>query len=304
MSDPGIKCCKCKKNAIIFQKYSGMHLCSTHLLEDIERKIKKSIRKNFTIDKNDNIAVALSGGKDSTVALFILNKIFSNRKDIALKAITIDEGIEGYRKNSLKLAKKFTKEIGIEHVIVSFKESYNITLDEITKMKQEQAPCTFCGVFRKNLLNKTAMELNCTKLATGHNLDDESQTVFMNYLRGDILRLLRGKRIKNGFVPRIKPLMEIPEREVALYAILNNLELDSSECPYAKFALREEIRDMLNTYEVNHPGTKYALLRGFEKISGAIQSQPFDILGCEICGAPCSDKICRPCNLLKQIGQI
>lgn len=297
-----IRCFKCKNNAIVFQKYSGMHLCSTHLVEDIERKIKKCVRKNFTIEKNDEIAVALSGGKDSTVALFVLNKIFSDRPDITIRAITIDEGIKGYRKKTIKLAKNFTRKIGIEHSIVSFKDSYGITLDEIAKMEQDQGPCTFCGVFRKNLLNKTALDLNCTKLATGHNLDDGSQTVLMNYLRGDIERLARRREIKDGFVPRIKPLMDIPEKEVALYAIISNLDLDSSECPYAKFALRQEIRDMINDYEVNHPGTKYSIMRGFEKISSSMKVETYNLLNCEICGAPCSDRICKTCLLLKQLG--
>ena len=301
MSDTVIRCCKCKHNAIIFQKYSGMHLCPVHLVEDIERKIKKSIRKNFRIAKNDKIAVALSGGKDSTVTLFVLNKIFSERADITLKAITVDEGIKGYRKNTIKLAKSFTEKIDIEHTVVSFEESYGVTLDEIVKQKQDQKPCTFCGVLRRALLNNKAMELNCTKLATGHNLDDEAQTVLMNYLRGDIERLVRRVNVKEGFVPRIKPLIDIPEKEVALYAMINNLCLDDSECPYAKFALRQEIRDMINDYEINHPGSKYALMRGFEKISNSIKVGSYDLLGCEICGAPSGDRLCKSCNLLKQI---
>ncbi|MDY6959897.1 MAG: tRNA 2-thiocytidine biosynthesis TtcA family protein, partial [Halobacteriota archaeon] len=186
-----IKCFKCNGEAIIFQRYSGMHLCKNHFLEDVERKIKKSIRKNFPVGKNENIAVALSGGKDSAVTLHILSKIFSKRRDIKISAITVDEGIEGYRDNTIKKAIHFTRELDIEHHIVSFKDAYGITLDEIVAMDPDQAPCTFCGVLRRQMLNSAARDTGVNSVATGHNLDDESQSVFMNYLRGDTERLMR-----------------------------------------------------------------------------------------------------------------
>ncbi|MDY6966294.1 MAG: TIGR00269 family protein [Halobacteriota archaeon] len=299
-----IKCFKCKEDAIVYQRYSGMHLCPGHLIEDIERKIKKNIRKNFTIKKNERIAVALSGGKDSTVTLYILKKIFSERRDIAISAITVDEGIRGYREKTIKKARKFTEDVGIDHRIVSFEEEYGITLDEIAGRGEEQAPCTFCGVLRRQLLNKTAKELEVDRVATGHNLDDESQTILMNYLRGDIERLARTNTGKAGFVPRIKLLQDIPEREVALYAIVNNLEMDMSECPYANFALRSEIREMLNDFEVRHPGTKYSLIRGFGKISDGLSSINIDLSECEVCGEPCNGVLCKACQLLSQVGRI
>lgn len=100
-----IKCKKCNHEAIIFQKYSGMHLCKKHFVEDVERKIKLTIRKEYSIRKNDIIAVALSGGKDSSVALYMMHKIFGNRPDIEIVAISVDEGIHGYRPHSLEFAK-------------------------------------------------------------------------------------------------------------------------------------------------------------------------------------------------------
>jgi len=126
-----VKCRKCHKKAIHFQPYSGAHLCAPHLIEDIERKVKHTIRKHRMIEKGDTIAVALSGGKDSTVLLYLLHKLFSERPDINIIAITIDEGIAGYRPNTLRHAKEITSKLGIEHIIASFKDEYGSTLDQI-----------------------------------------------------------------------------------------------------------------------------------------------------------------------------
>ncbi len=294
-----MKCQRCSKTAVVFQKYSNAHLCKVHFIEDTERKIKRDIRKFGMVGKNERIAVALSGGKDSTVLLYVLHKIFKNRPDIEFMAITIDEGIRGYREHTLEHALKLAGELGVQHTIRSFKEGYGITLDELT-LKNDQAACTLCGVLRKNLLNKTARELCADKLAMGHNLDDEAQTILMNYMRGDVNRLKRmlpGKR-QPGLVMRIKPLRSIPEKEVALYGLLNNLPVSTDECPYAGEALRNEIREMLNNYEVRHPGTKYSLLGGFEALYPELHPLNTQILLCDKCGEPSSESICKTCRLL------
>lgn len=292
-----MKCQRCSKSAVIFQKYSNAHLCKAHFIEDVERKIKRDIRKFRMVERGDKIAVALSGGKDSVALLYILHKVFQNRPDIELSAITIDEGIHGYRERTLEHAVKLTNELGIPHAVRSFEDDFGTTLDELTRRK-EHAPCTLCGVLRKNALNRAARELGATKLAIGHNLDDEAQTILMNFLRGDVDRMKRMSGAISGMVLRIKPLRSIPEKEVALYGFSNSLPVSTDECPYAGEALRNEIREMLNNYEVNHPGTKYSLLGGFDAIAQALPIPDTAVVRCEKCGEPGSEAVCKTCRLL------
>ncbi len=292
-----MKCQRCSKTAVHYQKYSNAHLCKTHFIADVERKIKRDIRKFKMVERNDRIAVALSGGKDSTALLYVLHKIFGKRKDIELSAITIDEGILGYREKTLSHAIELTGELGIPLTIRSFEDEFGTTLDELTKEK-EAAACTLCGVLRKNILNKAARELGATKLAIGHNLDDEAQTILMNYLRGDVDRMTRMSGVLPGMVLRIKPLRSVPEKEVALYGFLNNLPVSIDECPYAGEALRNEIREMLNNYEIKHPGAKYSLLGGFEIVSRALHLPESQVVRCEKCGEPSSEAVCKTCMLL------
>ncbi|MCX9014768.1 MAG: TIGR00269 family protein [Candidatus Methanoperedens sp.] len=293
-----MKCKKCSKSAIIYQKYSNTHLCREHFIEDVERKVKRDIRKFKMVGQGEKIAIGLSGGKDSLVMLYILHKIFHNRPDLKLHAITIDEGISCYREHTIPNAENLTQELGVPLRIYSFKDEFGITLDKL-KGEKETAACTLCGVLRKNILNKAARELGADKLAIGHNLDDEAQTIMMNYLRGDVDRMGRMSGGEQpGLVLRIKPLRSIPEKEVALYAMMNDLPVSTDECPYAGEALRNEIREMVNNFEVKHPGTKYSLLGGFEKISWALKPQEMQVVQCKVCGEPSSELLCKTCKLL------
>lgn len=293
-----MNCQKCKKKAVIYQKYSNAHLCKDHFIEDVERKIKRDIRKFQMVERGDRITVALSGGKDSIVLLYVLHKIFNKRPDIEIRALTIDEGIKNYREHTLPHAVELTKKLGIPHTICSFEKRFDTTLDEL-KQKNGTAACTLCGVLRKNLLNSAARELGAYKLAIGHNLDDEAQTILMNYLRGDVDRMKRMTGTKQpGMVQRIKPLRSIPEKEVALYALLHDLPVSSDECPYAGEALRNEIREMINNFEVKHPGTKYSLLGGSDAITGFLPQENAKVIPCTKCGEPGSETLCKTCRLL------
>ncbi|RZN16220.1 MAG: TIGR00269 family protein [Methanosarcinales archaeon] len=298
-----MKCDKCNREAVIFQKYSSAHLCKDHFIEDVERKIKRDIRKYRMVEKGDTIAIALSGGKDSSALLCILHRLFNNRQDIHLVAISIDEGIHGYRGKILKRARYLTKKLEVPHVIKSFEDAFGDSLDS---MLTDVKACSLCGVLRKNLLNKTARENRATKLGLGHNLDDETQTILMNYLRADISRMMRmiPNNRQPGLVPRIKPLRSIPEKEIALYTYLHDLPLDVDRCPYAPDALRNDVRSLLNDYETAHPGTKYALLKGFEKIIESLKQTHTitPLKKCTECGEPSGrSNICKTCQLLKKL---
>lgn len=299
-----MKCDKCFHRAIIHQKYSGMHLCKRHFQRDVERKVKHSIRRYKMIDQGDIIAFALSGGKDSTVLLHTVHSLFKDRPDIRFIAISVDEGINGYREKTLKTANQVCKELNILHETVSFEDQFGLTIDQLAD-RGERAPCTYCGVFRRVTLNRTAKELGATKLATGHCLDDEAQTVLMNLLRGDVERLVRLMSTKKpGLVPRIKPLRNVPEKETALYALSKELPVLFDECPYAGISLRAEIRDMLNVFEVKHPSTKYSLMKSFDILTKYLKKEikGVDLRRCSICGEPTMGDICQTCKLLKIIG--
>jgi uncharacterized protein (TIGR00269 family) len=254
------------------------------------------------IKRGEGMGVGLSGGKDSIATLFILNKL-AKKLNLELCAIAIDEGIAGYRDKTLKAASSFCSGYNIPLHVVSFKETLGYTLDEMAGDNDLKA-CTYCGVFRRKLLNEKARELNLDKVATGHNLDDEVQVILMNYIRGDVERLVRlGRSINHeGFVRRVKPLVEMPEKEVALYAILKNFDVAFEECPYVVGSFRIGIRDFINDLEKNNAGIKYSILRGYQEILPFVMKyRSKDIKECKICGGPTSQELCKTCKLLKMV---
>lgn len=111
-----------------------------------------------------------------------------------------------------------------------------------------------------------AQEMEACVLATGHNLDDEATDVFISYLRGDMDRLLgqRPEIREEGRIAWIKPLRRIPEKEVRLYAIKHGLAFSEVVC---RDPFRMEAMRLLCDFDSRHPGTKYSLLRGQEKVS-------------------------------------
>ncbi len=186
-----IQCMKCKKPSITFIRYSGAHLCKKHFIEFVERRVKKDIKKQGKTVDNTTIAIALSGGKDSTVTLHLMHEIFSIRPNLTLYAITVDEGIDGYRDKSLPIAQKNCRKLGIEHHIITFEDAIGKTMDEIDSLHDELGACSYCGVFRRFCLNTKTKELGVDKLVTGHNLDDMAQSILMNFTNGDMQKLAR-----------------------------------------------------------------------------------------------------------------
>ena len=158
-------CTKCgNPNVIIKRKASGQALCKDCFIESIEKKVKQTIKKENFIEKGDKVLVALSGGKDSVVTLEILNS-YVKRHIIELCAVTIDEGIAGYREEGVEIAKAHAERLGIPHKVVSFKECFDIDLDEIMKRENHRGSCTYCGVFRRWIINRAARDFGATKIA-------------------------------------------------------------------------------------------------------------------------------------------
>lgn len=302
-------CKKCQENPVIKLPNSNVSLCKSCYMKYFEKKIKRTIGEYNLIEKNDHIAVAVSGGKDSTTLLYLIKKITKGRKDIKITALAIDEGIHDYRDKSLEFLKNFCKEHDIELKIFSYEKEFGKSLDEIMKTYRGIS-CSICGVFRRYLLNKKSKELKATKLATGHNLDDEAQSVLMNFFRrnvnvsarlGPITGIISDKR----FVRRIKPLYLLTEKEVTAYAYLKGFMDKFTECPYSSDAYRNKVRNMLNDFEIKYPGTKHSVIASFLEILPILKQHykemPVEIKSCKICEEPCSLDICKTCQYIESV---
>ena len=305
-----MQCVKCGAKAVYYSVYSGHSFCAKCFMKSVEQRVRATINRYKLFDPEDRIVIAISGGKDSQVLATIIAKVEKDFPGATLSALIVDEGVPGYRDFGLRRSKELCDELGIELTTTSFKELFGYSLPEIVSIAEQKGvslgACTFCGILRRRAINVKAKELGATKVATGHNLDDEAQTALMNLLRGDVVRLLRlgPKPVEElpGFVPRVKPLRYIPEKETTLYAYFKGYPLYEVECPYVRESMRDEIRSILNEIEGRHPGTKYAIVRAADRLSAMGASLKVRVGSCKYCGEPTSRDVCRACELLEVLG--
>lgn len=304
-------CNFCKRESIYLRSQSGERYCRRCYVKAVEKWVQRTISKYRLLKTNDRVAFALSGGKDSVALLHIMNKIEKRFPHSEIIAITIDEEIADYRSEAIKIAKENCNKLDMEHYVYSYKKLYGYTLDEIAKAARligKQFICSYCGILRRKALNIAARDLEASKLATAHNLDDEVQSMMMNVLRGDLAGISRiSSNLKEDglLIPRIKPLCEIPEKEVALYAFIKNIKFQSLRCNYLESSLRNDVRMFLNVLENKHSGMKYTIYRTFEKIRNSLNLPEERSLGlCKVCGEPTTREICMACQTLQILGLV
>uniref|UniRef100_A0A1B6IR92 Uncharacterized protein n=1 Tax=Homalodisca liturata TaxID=320908 RepID=A0A1B6IR92_9HEMI len=183
---------KCGKNAILKRPKTGDAMCKECFFWAFETEIHQTILEGKLFQKGQTVAIAASGGKDSTVLAYVM-KLLNKKHDYGLKLVllSVDEGITGYRDDSLDTVKQNRDDYEMPLKILSYEELYGWTMDKIVAQIGRKNNCTFCGVFRRQALDRGAALLGVDAVATGHNADDLAETVLMNILRGDIARLQR-----------------------------------------------------------------------------------------------------------------
>lgn len=268
---------------------------------DIEKIVKDTIKKYKICSKDEKILVALSGGKDSTLVAYFLKKFGYN-----IEGLHIDLKIGKYSDECLKKVKEFCSKNKIKLRIYDMKKELGSGMCYVraaiqSKQKGRIKNCAICGVIKKWIINKHARKIKGVgKIATGHNLDDEAQTILINFFKGSLnLSESSGPITKNisdkKFIPRIKPLFFVPENKIQKYTKKNKLSVHYQKCPCAIDSYRIQVRNFL---EKTSNKEKEKIVKNFEKLQNRIKKVKNKINHCEICGEPSRGKICKRCTLL------
>jgi len=300
-----MKCNKCENEASYSRKYSGEDLCSDCFSVSIMRKTAKTISKYRMIKNGDLVCAAVSGGKDSLALLHILHKM-SKTHNFEIKVATIDEGIPGYRNESLEIVRNFCSTLNVEYKIYSYKELFDLTIDEALQKRESEkiSSCSICGTFRRRSIDYAAKDLGADVIATAHNLDDVLQTFLINALSGDTKKI--GWMNPNSDKPfkKIKPFCEIYEAEIVFYAFSNDIPFQTEPCPHMNEGIRTEIREFFNSLENQHSGIKNNLYNSILKISQTLRDSSYKEMNlCQNCGSECTGKICSVCKMVLKLKQ-
>ncbi len=296
-----MKCDRCQNTAVYSRKYSGENFCSECFSNSILRKAAKTISKYNMIQNGELVCVAVSGGKDSLALLDVLSKMSKNH-NFGIHAVTIDEGIAGYREEALEIVKKFCTNLGVSHSVYSYKELFDLTLDESLKLREDEklSSCSICGTLRRRAMDHAARDIGANVITTGHNLDDTLQTFIINTLSGDTNKIgWMDPDTSDNSLRKIKPFCEIYESEIVFYAFTNGLPFQTEPCPHMNEGIRTEIREFLNKLENSHNGIKNSMYRSVLKILQIMAESNYkERTKCTNCGAECTGKICSVCKML------
>lgn len=309
-------CRKCQKaESVYHRKYSGEYLCKKCFMCSIEDKTAKTISRYSMIGYGDRVAVGVSGGKDSLSLLYILKTLFDEHPNNGneLVGVTIDEGIEGYRDESLQIVKHFCEQLGVESKVLSYKSLFGVDMDEamILRPSKKMSSCSMCGTFRRRAIDIAAEIVGADVVATAHNMDDQLQTFMINLLAGDVERISwtypDPVKYASG-MKKVKPFIEIYEYEIAFYALQREIQFQSEECPYMNESIRTDLREFFNRLERNHAGIKNNAYNSMMKISRILRNaQRAGGKKCSICGHDSTGDICSVCmtiNVLTSNKQI
>ncbi|CAN6654929.1 cytoplasmic tRNA 2-thiolation protein 1 [Trichomonascus vanleenenianus] len=328
-SVPLVKLCQiCEKDKPMLKRpKTGQRLCKGCFYEVFETEIHNTITDSKLFYRGERVAIGASGGKDSTVLAYVM-KTLNERYDYGVEFVllSIDEGIHGYRDDSLETVKRNKEQYEMDLEVVSYGDLYGWTMDQIVAQVGKKNNCTYCGVFRRQALDRGAVQLGISHVVTGHNADDMAETVLMNLLRGDSARLDQCTEIvtesAESPVKRSKPLKYTYEKEIVLYAHYKNLDYFSTECTYSPEAFRGTARALIKNLEAVRPSTIIDIIRSGESFeikrknksvgkktavdpNGATKkpaplfSTEVKMSGrCERCGYMTPNKLCKACVLL------
>ncbi|MDK6029378.1 TIGR00269 family protein [Ignisphaera sp. 4213-co] len=306
MVETKIKCSFCNENAVTRIGYAKLWLCKEHFIQFIEKKVFNTFKRYGLGGKNWRILAAVSGGKDSVSMLYILHKL---SKDIGFEliALHIDLGIGEYSKISREVVENLCKSLGIPLIVLDLKELTGFNLPEMVS-KTKRPPCSLCGLIKRYLINVAAQELKANAVALGHHLDDLIPYIIKNFVLQNLFEISKlGPKTDtlNGLVGRIRPLYEVSEDEIMLYAYLAKLPFVQNECPYsARKGLEKTIREFINNAEKRHPGFKIAFARSIAKnieiYKNIGKEEP--LKQCKICQSPSNSEICSFCKITAKVA--
>lgn len=300
---------------------SSTQILETHepsIIKSVEKTITETIQKYSLVKREDKVLVAVSGGKDSTTLLHALNQLGYN-----IEAFTVDVHIGCYTEQNLENVKKLCEKENVKIHVFSFRKTYGHSIcharDTLNSKGIKVNSCTVCGVMRRRMFNIIAKKTGATKMATGHNMDDEVQSILMNIFRN---RQTLNARIgplqqlpQTNLVPRIKPLFFVSEDEVIKYSKEMKFPVHYGRCPCSVTSLRSTVRDFLTECKQINPKAVQNIMDFFiknkpqtsvtkpvlNKIQQGTSRMQKQLQKCTNCGEPSVTGICRTCELLRHL---
>ena len=297
-----MKCRVCREPAIIDVRRHNANFCAEHFLRLCRDQVAKAIDEYSMIEPGERVLVAVSGGKDSLALWDILS-------DLGYEAdgFYVGLGIGEYSEESGGYARRYAEGRGLKLVACDLRDEYGYDIPTAARAAR-RAPCSACGLSKRHLFDKAALDGGYAVVATGHNLDDEAAVLLGNVLRWQTEYLGRQHPVLpagNGFPRKVKPLVRLGERETAAYCVVRGIDYIVEECPMAVGNRHLGYKEALNAVEAASPGTKHDFYFGFlarasERFVAESQAEQAGLGPCPRCGSPTTGEVCAFCRLVER----
>ena len=295
-----MKCTVCRGPAVIDIRRHNAYFCPEHFLRLCRDQVAKAIADFAMFELGDRVLVAVSGGKDSLAVWDILVELGYNAD-----GFIIGLGIGDYSAASTQHARAYAAARDLTLLEVDLPTRYGYDIPAGAKAAR-RTPCSACGLSKRHLFDKAAIDGDYDVVVTGHNLDDEAAVLLGNVLHWHTEYLGRQSPVlpaRAGFPKKVKPLVRLGEREMAAYCVLRGIDYIVEECPMADGNRHLHYKDALNAIEARSPGAKFDFYHRYLMNAAAAfrVDEADDVLGsCERCGASCSNEICAFCRLVER----
>ncbi len=295
-----MKCRVCRGPAVIDVRRHNAAFCRDHFVVHCREQVRRCIEDFDMISPGERVLIAVSGGKDSLALWDLLLDLGYDADGLYLGL-----GIGGYSDESATFARAFAERRGARLIEIDIPDQFGFDIPSGARAAK-RVPCSACGLSKRHLFNRAALEGGYQVVATGHNLDDEAAVLLGNVLRWDAAYLGRQLPVlpaSHGFARKVKPLVRMGERETAAYCVLTGIDYIVEECPMAAGNKHLGYKDALNAIEVQSPGTKAAFYFSFlDRISTlfvtAAEEDRDALHACPGCGSPTTGELCAFCRLV------
>ena len=311
-----MKCRKCGGQAVLELRRHNAAFCVDDFVEFFRNQVREAIHRYRMLERGDKVLVAVPGSKDSLGLWDVLLDEGYTTTGLYLDLGIFEYSVESKSKCEAFAAKrvgeKFSRacdsaiERGVPLIVSTVAEEVGAPVPVI-KAVTRRPPCSGCGLSKRYLTNRVALEHGFSVVATGHNLDDEAATLFGSVMHWQTDALPRQSPALPSTHPklvrRVKPLYRLSERETAAYAFLRKIDYIVEECPFAKGATSIAHKEILNRMEDASPGAKHNFLFGFlDRARPAFErTEALPLNECARCGQVTTGTLCAFCKLADQV---
>src|SRR3990172_8529353 len=296
-----MKCKRCHGKAEVQIRHHNSAYCRGCFIFCFQRQVQRAIDKESMFTREDDVLVAVSGGKDSLA-------LWDTLTDLGYRAtgMHLALGIGSYSQSSVQKCEAFAQRRGLRLISVRLKDE-GLAIPAVSAHTRRPA-CAACGTIKRHYFDLVAYEHGFPVLATGHNLDDEAARLLGNVLRWQVHHLGKQQPVLQSthdrFVRKVKPLFRVSEYETAAYAFLRGIDYVVEECPNSEGATQLIYKEALNRLEAAMPGTKLTFLQDFLRYGRPAFSATADgpPQSCERCGMPAFGSCCAFCGLVREIA--